>query len=242
MAYFFYALLQIKRKLAEQIFDISAEATWAMITVIVVIIVVVIFCCFVPFWRALKKRDDHWEDPENDPRWDLDNFQFSTTSPRPERKLGGDDYEHNMLSVVSNNNSSTHTSNSAVNNNFRNNYLLPRLNMDRGISYWILIFEFWFRFSDQVEFKLPKKYDDGFTRGEVDDGSEDTDDNKSTITTSVPPSLTSQGKTNRSSPVKKLHKMYRKQLENCPTNEAPEKNILSEHSVDSGLNVATQGN
>ena len=144
MAYFFYALLQIKRKLAEQIFDISAEATWAMITVIVVIIVVVIFCCFVPFWRALKKRDDHWEDPENDPRWDLDNFQFSTTSPRPERKLGvgGETDDYNRLSVVSNNNSSTHTSNSAVNNNFRNNYLLPRLNMDRGISYWILIFEF----------------------------------------------------------------------------------------------------
>merc|ERR1711953_122795 len=167
--------------------------------------------------------DDHWEDPENDPRWDLDNFQFSTTSPRPERKLGDDNGDYNRLSVVSNNNSSTHTSNSAVNNNFRNNYLLPR-------------------FSDQVEFKFPTKYDDGFTRGEFDDGSEDTDDNKSTITTSVPPSLTSQGKTNRSSPVKKLHKMYRKQLENCPTNEAPEKNILSEHSVDSGLNVATQAN
>merc|ERR1739848_222437 len=64
-----------------------------------------------------------------------------------------------------------------------------------------------------------------------------TDDNKSTITTSVPPSLTSQGKTNRSSPVKKLHKMYRKQLENSPPNETPEKNILSEHSM-----VATQAN
>lgn len=200
-----------------------AEATWAMITVIVVIIVVVIFCCFVPFWRALKKRDHHWEDPENDPRWDLDNFQFSTTSPRPERKLGDDNGDYNRLSVVSNNNSSTHTSNSAVNNNFRNNYLLPR-------------------FSDQVEFKFPTKYDDGFTRGEVDDGSEDTDDNKSTITTSVPPSLTSQGKTNRSSPVKKLHKMYRKQLENSPTNETPEENILSEHSGEPRLKVATQAN
>ena len=95
-----------------------------MITVIVVIIVVIIFCCFVPFWRALKKRDHHWEDPENDPRWDLDNFQFSTTSPRAERKLGDNDY--NSLSVSSNNNSSTHTSNSAVNSSFRNNYQLPR--------------------------------------------------------------------------------------------------------------------
>ena len=75
----------------------------------------------------------------------------------------------------------------------------------------------------------------------MDDGSEDTDDNKSTITTSVPPSLTSQGKTNRSSPVKKLHKMYRKQLENSPTDQTPEKNILSEHSRESRLTVATQG-
>ena len=210
-----------------------------MITVIVVIIVVVIFCCFVPFWRALKKRDHHWEDPENDPRWDLDNFQFSTTSPRPERKLGDDNGDYNRLSVVSNNNSSTHTSNSAVNNNFRNNYLLPRSNID---TLWVLIYSFYYRFSDQVEFKFPTKYDDGFTRGEVDDGSEDTDDNKSTITTSVPPSLTSQGKTNRSSPVKKLHKMYRKQLENSPTNETPEENILSEHSGEPRLKVATQGN
>ena len=128
-----------KRKLPEQIFDISAEATWAMITVIVVIIVVVIFCCFVPFWRALKKRDHHWEDPENDPRWDLDNFQFSTTSPRPERKLGDDNGDYNRLSVVSNNNSSTHTSNSAVNNNFRNNYLLPRSNID---ALWVLFINF----------------------------------------------------------------------------------------------------
>ena len=103
-----------------------------MITVIVVIIVVVIFCCFIPFWRAMKKRDQHWEDPENDPRWDLDNFQFSTTSPRPERKLGGEADDFNRLSVVSYNNSSTHTSNSAVNNNFRNNYLLPRSNRDYG--------------------------------------------------------------------------------------------------------------
>merc|ERR1739848_193686 len=69
-----------------------------------------------------------------------------------------------------------------------------------------------------------------------------TDDNKSTITTSVPPSLSSQGKTNRSSPVKKLHKMYRKQVENSPTNETPEKNILSEHSMESRPKVATQGN
>lgn len=196
-----------------------AEATWAMITVIVVIIVVIIFCCFVPFWRALKKRDHHWEDPENDPRWDLDNFQFSSAlSPRLERRLGEEDY--NSLSVCSNKNSSTHTSNSAVNNSFRNNNQLPR-------------------FIDQVEFKVPKKYDDGFTKGDVDECSEDTDDNKSAITSSSTPP---QGKTNRSSPVKKLHKMYRKQLENSVSNEQAEKNIPSKHSAESKLNMATQAN
>ena len=174
----------------------------------------------------------------------MDNFQFSTTSPRPERKLGvgGETDDYNRLSVVSNNNSSTHTSNSAVNNNFRNNYLLPRSNIQAHFVVWIFIYYFFIvRFSDQVEFKLPKKYDDGFTRVDADDGSEDTDDNKSTITTSVPPSLSSQGKTNRSSPVKKLHKMSRKQVENSPTNETPEKNILSEHSMESRSKVATQG-
>ena len=46
----------------------SAEATWAMITVLVVVIVVLIFCCLVPFYRALEKRYHHWEDEENDPR------------------------------------------------------------------------------------------------------------------------------------------------------------------------------
>lgn len=195
-----------------------AEATWAMITVIVVIIVVIIFCCFVPFWRALKKREDHWEDPENDPRWDLDNFQFSSAlSPRLERRMEEEDY--NSLSVCSNNNS-THTSNSAVNNSFRNNNQLPR-------------------FTDQVEFKVPKKYDDGFTKGDVDDCSEETADNKSAITrSSTPP----QGKTNRSSPVKKLHKMYRKQLDNSLSNEQTEKNIPSKHSAESKLNMAAQAN
>ena len=46
----------------------SAEATWAMITVLVVVIVVLVFCCLVPFYRALEKRYHHWEDEENDPR------------------------------------------------------------------------------------------------------------------------------------------------------------------------------
>ena len=92
-----------------------------------------------------------------------------------------------------------------------------------------------------MEFKVPKKYDNDFRRGEEGECSEDTDDNKSATTTSSQQNTPSQGKTNRSSPVKKLHKMYRKQVENSPTNETPEKNILSEHSMESRPKVATQG-
>ena len=48
---------------------VSAEATWAMITVIVVVIVVIIFCCLVPFYRALEKRYHHWDDIGIQLRW-----------------------------------------------------------------------------------------------------------------------------------------------------------------------------
>ena len=68
--------------------------------------------------------------------------------------------------------------------------------------------------------------------------SEDTDDNKSAITTSSQQNTPSQGKTNRSSPVKKLHKMYRKQLENTPGG----KNLPSKESGESKLSMGSQGN
>jgi len=128
-----------------------AEATWAMITVIVVVIVVLIFCCIIPFYRALEKRYHHWEDTEHDPRWDNDQFQFSPTSPRLERSASNSNY--NRLSVCSGEESSVTTSNSNVNNTFKNQCLLPR-------------------FDDQVQFNLPKKFDDGFLtvpREEVDE-------------------------------------------------------------------------
>ena len=95
-----------------------------------------------------------------------------------------------------------------------------------------------FRFTDQVEFKIPKKYDNDFRRGEEAECSEDTDDNKSAITTSSQQNTPSQGKTNRSSPVKKLHKMYRKQLENTPGG----KNLPSKESGESKLSMGSQGN
>ena len=75
--------------------------------------------------------------------------------------------------------------------------------------------------------------------GDVGDCSEETDDNKSAITTSSQQNTPLQGKTNRSSPVKKLHKMYRKQLAN---DQGGEKNIPCKQSEESKLNMAPQGN
>lgn len=134
-----------------------AEATWAMITVLVVVVVVLVFCCLVPFYRALEKRYHHWEDEENDPRWDNDQFQFSPTSPRLERSASASNY--NRLSVCSGEGSSETTSNLNVNNTFKNQSLLPR-------------------FEDQIEFKLPKKFHDEFNTGLIEEeGNEESSPN-----------------------------------------------------------------
>jgi len=121
----------------------QGEATWAMLTVIIIIVVVVIFCLLLPFYRALEKRWHHWDDPGNDPRWDVENFQFSPTSPQLSR-----DPKYNRLSTCSADNSSQRTSSSGITrgNSFRNTCVMPR-------------------FEDQVEFKLPPSYDDLFTKG-----------------------------------------------------------------------------
>jgi len=122
-----------------------AEATWAMMTVIIILVVVIIFCCALPFYRALEKRWHHWDDLGNDPRWDVENFQFSPTSPQMSR-----DPKYNRLSVCSTDNgSSMGTSTSGINrgDSFRNNSAMPR-------------------FPDQVEFKLPPSYDDLFSKGD----------------------------------------------------------------------------
>jgi len=121
-----------------------AEATWAMMTVIIILVVVIIFCCALPFYRALEKRWHHWDDLGNDPRWDVENFQFSPTSPQISR-----DPKYNRLSICSTDNgSSMGTSTSGINrgDSFRNNSAMPR-------------------FSDQMEFKLPPSYDDLFSKG-----------------------------------------------------------------------------
>jgi len=128
----------------DEIEGTPAEATWAMLTVIIIIIVVIIFCCALPFYRALEKRWHHWDDLGNDPRWDVENFQFSPTSPQLTR-----DPKYNRLSICSTENgSSMGTSSSGINrgDSFKNNSVMPR-------------------FPDQVEFRLPPSYDDLFSKG-----------------------------------------------------------------------------
>jgi len=162
-----------------------AEATWAMIIVLVVVIVVLVFCCLVPFYRALEKRYHHWEDEENDPRWDNDQFQFSPTSPRLERSASNSNY--NRLSVCSSEGNSGTTSTLHVNNSFKNQSLLPR-------------------FEDQVEFKLPKKFHDGFNSGSIEEeGNQESS-----------PNLKCYDHEPKSSSVKKLGRTARKAIEPSP--------------------------
>jgi len=92
------------------------------------------------------------------------------------------------LSVCSGEDSSVTTSTSNINNTFKNHCLLPR-------------------FEDQVEFKLPKKYDDGFNKA-GDDVIAEEDNNMSQVTTS--------SATQKSSPVKKFGKIHKKTLEPSP--------------------------
>ena len=95
-----------------------------MMTVIIILVVVIIFCCALPFYRALEKRWHHWDDLGNDPRWDVENFQFSPTSPQISR-----DPKYNRLSICSTDNgSSMGTSTSGINrgDSFRNNSAMPR--------------------------------------------------------------------------------------------------------------------
>lgn len=118
----------------------SAEAAWGMIILIIILIIVMFFFCLLPVYKALQARYAHWEDPENDPRWNHDQFQFSPTSPRLGAREGNNKY--NRLSVCSEQTVSRGSS-------FRNTCVLPRL-------------------EDQVEIKLPPAYTEIFNPGSGD--------------------------------------------------------------------------
>merc|ERR1719385_639492 len=94
-----------------------------------------IFFCMVPVYKALEKRWNHWDDLENDPRWNADSFQFSPTSPQMPRAGGLSNNKHNRLSTCGSGSGS-----------FRNKCALPRA-------------------EDQVEIKMPPAYADIFASG-----------------------------------------------------------------------------
>jgi len=121
----------------------GGSAIWAMIVLIVILIMVVIFFCMVPVYKALQTRWKHWDDPENDPRWNADSFQFSPTSPQITRALphnANNKLQYNRLSNCGSVNSSLRS------DSFRNNCRLPRV-------------------EDQVEIKMPPAYRDLYTPG-----------------------------------------------------------------------------
>lgn len=51
-----------------------------VILVLVLVFLVGFFCC-LPYIRAVFQRKTHWDDPENDPRWNKEQFQFSPKLP-----------------------------------------------------------------------------------------------------------------------------------------------------------------
>ena len=56
-----------------------------MLVLLVILIFLLLFFCLLPYFRAMCKRRKYWDDPENDPRWNAEQFQFST-SPKLARE------------------------------------------------------------------------------------------------------------------------------------------------------------
>jgi len=56
-----------------------------MIVLLVILIFLLCFFCMMPYFKAMYNRWKYWEDPENDPRWSSEQFQFST-SPKLARE------------------------------------------------------------------------------------------------------------------------------------------------------------
>jgi len=117
------------------------SAIWAMIIMIIILTIVMIFFCMVPVYKALEKRWNHWDDLENDPRWNADSFQFSPTSPQMAR--AGGELSNNKYNRLSTCGSVGGNSGSSRSGSFRNKCALPRA-------------------EDQVEIKMPPAYADIF--------------------------------------------------------------------------------
>ena len=52
------------------------EAMWGMTIMMIILLIVAFFFCIVPVYRLIQKRRTYWDQIENDPRWNVDHFQF----------------------------------------------------------------------------------------------------------------------------------------------------------------------
>merc|ERR1712107_414875 len=58
----------------------TGEAMVSMIICMIILIIFIIFFCLLPLYRLLERRWGHWDQVENDPRWNVDTFQFSASA------------------------------------------------------------------------------------------------------------------------------------------------------------------
>jgi hypothetical protein len=56
------------------------KAKWGMTIMMIILVIVAFFFCIVPVYRLIKKRRTYWDQIENDPRWNVDHFQFSSSA------------------------------------------------------------------------------------------------------------------------------------------------------------------
>jgi len=56
------------------------EAMVSMIICMIILTIFFIFFCLIPVYRLLERRWRHWDLVENDPRWNVDTFQFSPSA------------------------------------------------------------------------------------------------------------------------------------------------------------------
>merc|ERR1712233_157191 len=58
----------------------KGEALVSMIICMIILIIFFVFFCLIPVYRLLERRWRHWDLIENDPRWNVDTFQFSPSA------------------------------------------------------------------------------------------------------------------------------------------------------------------
>jgi len=129
-------------------FSPPGEAIWAMIIMVTLLLVVLVFFCCMPFYQAMEKRWRHWDDPENDPRWNVEQFQFSPTSPRLGTRSEAKN-KYNRLSNASTIGGSSSSMGVSRGSSFRNTCKFPRD-------------------PEQVEIQMPPSYTDIFNQGSGD--------------------------------------------------------------------------